>query len=181
MGANPAGRYDAAVFDVAGVPGARLPRRAVVTLGGAAAAFVVTGCTLDTGVTADRDDDGTAGSAPDNPDLVAVATAVGLLQQAIAPLRAAVEPTPPMVASLHLHEVHLTRLQGVAPAATQPSVGASAAPAPHRRTVAALRAAEQGLVRQLSGLGQRAESGDLARLLAAMAAATAQRLQDWSA
>lgn len=126
----------------------------------------------------------TRSTAPDNddvsPDLLTVGSAVAVLSAADARLRAVTKPTPATAASLRLHQVHLDRLRGVAPAAI-PRPRHSPVPVVRRLPADSpiLRRDEQQLVRQLSGLAQRAQSGELARLFAAMAAATAQRLQAW--
>lgn len=81
-----------------------------------------------------------------------------------------------------LHTTHLDALRSAAssasptPAPDRPST-TPAVPVPARRgaALAAVRDAERALRARLTGLAQDATSGDLARLLGAMAAATAQR------
>jgi len=149
-----------------------------MVLGGVGITLAATGCQFERPGTATRS------AAPDDddvsPDLLAVGSAVAVLSAADARLRAVTRPTPALAASLRLHQVHLDRLRGVAPAAV-PNPRHSPAPVVRRLPAdsAILRRDEQRLVHQLSGLAQRAHSGELARLFAAMAAATAQRLQAW--
>ncbi len=146
----------------------------MVAVGGAGLILLATGCRIGS----QTPDDGQTESAGQSPDIVAVGVAVGLLDQAVSRLRAITTTPRPVTESLRLHEVHLARLQGVSPASMRPTPSAPATPYPAHLTASA-RAGEQNLVHQFTGLAQRAESGDLARLFAAMAAATAQRLAAW--
>lgn len=149
-----------------------------MVLGGVGITLAATGCQFERPHTATR----SAASDDDDvsPDLLAVGSAVTVLSAAEARLRVVTKRTPAIAASLRLHQVHLDRLRGVAPAAV-PLPRHSPAPVVRRLPADSLilRRDEQQLVHQLSGLAQRAQSGELARLFAAMAAATAQRLQAW--
>lgn len=110
--------------------------------------------------------------APANPDQAVVDAAVA----AIAGLRSALLPhrDDAVVADLlRLHGVHLKAL-GVAPAAAGPG---AAAPALEDGPVrAAALAREQVLARTLATQAGSAKDGELARLLASMSAAVAQRV-----
>ena len=143
---------------------------------GVGIALTATGCELARPGTATRS------ATPDDvsPDLITVGSAVDVLSAAAARLRAVKAPTPAVKASLRLHQVHLDRLRGVAPAVVPRPHHSPAPVVPHLLAGSpVLRRDEQQLVQQLAGLAQRARSGELARLFAAMAAATAQLLQAW--
>jgi len=174
----PAGRYDAAVSarNDSGNDRPRVGRRIVVALGGAGVALALTGCDLDTGTVTD-----VGPKTTESRDVVAVAEAVGLLEAAVGDLRAVAKPPAAVAASLHLHEVHLSRLRGVTPASSSPTPATPSATTAPVKLGPAARRGEQHLVSRFAGLAQRAESGDLARLFAAMAAATSQRLEEWPA
>jgi len=168
--------YDAAV-SASNEP--RLPRRTVVTRGaslgvglGAGLALLASGCSVGH----DNPVDQRSRSAKPSADVATIDTAAGLLEESIARLSALAPAPAPVAASLRLHQVHLSRLQGVNPASTQPTPSTTTYP---RHLGPAAHMSERKLVHQLSGFAQRAESGDLARLFAAMAAATSQRLDAW--
>ena len=173
MGRHPNG-YDAAV---SATNETRLPRRTVVAIGGAGLALLATGCRAGEGPSA-----GKSRATRPSADLVTVGTAVSLLEESIARLQAISAAPAPVTASLQLHRVHLSRLQGVTRTSSSPSASATPTTTSYpRRLGTAARVSEGKLVHQLTGFAQGADSGDLARLFAAMAAATSQRLAAWPA
>lgn len=90
---------------------------------------------------------------------------------------------------LALHAAHLDALRpdgdasSPSPSSPSPSPRPTAVPVPRRAAVAlsSLADAERALHARLKGLALEAHSGDLARLLAAVAAGTGQRLAVWPA
>lgn len=156
-------------------------RRRILAIAGSTGLFALAGCTLDI----DAGPSAPAKADRPDPDIAAVGTAVVLLDQALEALQTSRAPAPAMIASRDLHQVHRDRLRGVAPMAATPSPGTPTATARAHAGVhtsrRALREGEDRLVRRLGALAQQVDSGDLARLFAAMAAATAQRLTNWPA
>jgi hypothetical protein len=127
------------------------------------------------------------GSLPADPDTVVVDQAVVALRAALEQVRRTTRRHPGLRAELApvlaLHTAHLDALRD---AATTPfsSPTAAAAPPPAQHPAAALAGvatSEKGLHARLAGLAQQARSGELARLLGAMAAGTSQRLAAWPA
>lgn len=80
-----------------------------------------------------------------------------------------------------MHRAHDQALADAVPRSARAQPERHAWTVPHKRAKALqrLRAAEQDLHDRLGDLAGRAESGDFARLLAAMGAAVAQRLEEW--
>ncbi len=80
-----------------------------------------------------------------------------------------------------LHRAHDHVLADAVPEGAQAGSPERRYRVPHDRAKALrrLRATEQDLHDRLGDLARRAESGDFARLLAAMGAAVAQRLEEW--
>lgn len=129
-------------------------------------------------------------SAAPDADAVVVDQAVVALRAALeqvrrttrrhAGLRAELAPV------LALHTAHLDALRSAATTPV-PSPTTTTAPAPEpaqqhaAAALAGVATSEQGLHARLIGLAQQARSGDLARLLGAMAAGTSQRLAAWPA
>jgi hypothetical protein len=152
-------------------------RRAVLAALATTSAVALAGC--DTGSPAIVLPGGS--DAPDDADLPLVAQAVELCRQAreqlapaaaSAPLRAAVAPF------VALHARHAEALRGAVPdgGSTTGSASPAVPPAAGVRTLDDVVALETRTRTGLVALAQRAESGQLARLLASMAAGISQRL-----
>jgi len=163
-----------------------MPRRAV--LGGLAASAVVVaaaGCAADTRQ-AGRKSPGTAttprGVSPDVALAITAVTRVGTVADLVHRTIAHHRRLRHQLSGLNaLHAAHLRLLQEAVPddrrdAARGPAGQHERVPhGAHAALRAALRA-EHDLRPQLEGLAVRAESGEFARLLAAMSAAVAQQL-----
>ena len=135
--------------------GPRLPRRAALGLAAAGLAAVA-GC-----------DDRPTQAPPETPD-PDVALVDRVLRELVNAERLAV------AAGLHdlgrLHRAHIAALGGDEPT-----------PSAARASAAAVRRKEQRLQHHLAGAAAKAQSGALARLLASMSAAVAQRLAQGTA
>ena len=167
------------------VAGTVASRRTVLAVGTVGIAGLVSGCSADdtrseerTSPRRERD------LAPD----VAVATAALAEIRAV---RAAVTGTlnrfpaarSALAEVVAMHRAHEATLANAVPDRAAPS--GSAAPAPYvvargrAKALRSLAAREERLHGTLDGLALRAQSGDFARLLAAMGAAVQQRLAAW--
>lgn len=134
---------------------ARVPRRTALSgLAGLTGLVVVAGCD-------DKDTPTTAPTPSPDPDTVLVDRVLRHLAKAE---RLALSADQRALANLHA--THIAALEGT-PATP---------PAPGHAPVTDLRRHEQRLQHQLANAAAKAESGDLARLLASMSAAVSQQL-----
>ena len=165
--------------------GSVLSRRTVLAGGTMVIAGLVTGCSADDTRSEERTSPRRKPAlAPD----VAVATAA---LAEITAVRAAVTGTlnrfpaarSALAEVVAMHRTHEATLADAVPDRAEPS--GSAAPAPYvvargrEKALRSLAIREQQLHGTLDGLALRAQSGDFARLLAAMGAAVQQRLAAW--
>ena len=156
------------------MPGRPLSRR--TTLGSALAApLVLAACDIDPPV---RDGEGPTVTPPPPPDSELVATVVAGLVRAQAVLAASAAAVPGLVARLDplssAHAAHLTVLVGAVPEADVPSAEPVAVAPRILPALAAVRRSEQRLLREVRAGCLGAASGDLARVLASIAASTSQ-------
>lgn len=189
-------RYPARVLPTASsTPDSGLSRRALLALGTAALAGAgsgaLSGCDAVETVVRAR-----PATADADPALVhqAVVALEAALDQVRRTLRRHHDLRTDLAPVLDLHTAHLAALRSPAsstgsstPSPTAAPTGtptpAPAAPVPGRASAAlrAVAAGEGALHARLTGLAQQARSGELARLLGAMAAGTSQRLAVWPA
>lgn len=185
-------RYPARVLPTASsTPGSGLSRRALLALGTAALAGAgsgaLSGCDAVETVVRAR-----PATADADPALVhqAVVALEAALDQVRRTLRRHHDLRTDLAPVLDLHTAHLAALRSPASSTASPTESATgtptpapAAPVPGRASAAlrAVAAGEGALHARLTGLAQQARSGELARLLGAMAAGTSQRLAVWPA
>ncbi len=117
--------------------------------------------------------------APQPPeDSQLVVTVVAALVEAAGVVRAAAEAVPALSAELEplaqAHDAHLEVLDGALPAAEAPSPPSATVPPRPGPALNAVRRGERRLLRTLRDSCVAADSGDLARLLASMAASVSQ-------
>jgi hypothetical protein len=159
------------------VPGRPLTRRtAVVTAVGSAltAPLVLASCDIDPPASTD----GSPASPPPPEDAELVATVVAELVRAGAVLEGATLSVPgltPLLAPVAAaHADHLDLLAGAVADADVPSSEPPAIPSGRSRALAAVQRSERRLQREVRQACLGAASGDLARVLASVAASTAQ-------
>lgn len=156
------------------MPGRPLSRR--TTLGSALAApLVLAACDIDPPAR----EGGSSPAAPPPPaDSELVATVVTALVRARAVLEAATVAVPSLAARLEpvgsAHAEHLEVLAGAVPTADRPTPAPVSVPPRILPALAAVRRSEQRLVREVREGCLAAASGDLARVLASVAASTSQ-------
>ncbi|MDR7253634.1 hypothetical protein J2X46_002624 [Nocardioides sp. BE266] len=156
------------------MPGRPLSRR--TTLGSALAApLVLAACDIDP-PSPDADPSGATPPPPEDSELVA--TVVAALVDAEAVLVAAGTAVPALYARLEpliaAHAAHRELLAGAIPDAEQPTASPATVPPVAAGALRAVRRSEQQLLRTLRDGCLGAASGDLARVLASMAASTSQ-------
>lgn len=154
------------------MPGRPLSRRTAV--GSALAApLVLAACDIDPPAR----DDASAASPPPPEDAELVAAVVAELVRAVGVLAAAA-PAPGLAARLDpllaAHAAHRELLAGAVADAELPDASPARVPDAPDRALAAVRRSEQRLLRLLREACVGAASGDLARVLASVAASTAQ-------
>jgi hypothetical protein len=157
-----------------GVPGRPLSRR--TTLGSALAVpIVLAACDIDPPPRAEP----TSSATPEPPeDAELVVGVVNALARAQGILLAAASGVPALEARLDpvitAHRAHLDVLVGAVPESEVPSIVAAALPTGPASVLAAVRRSEQRLLRAARAGCLEARSGDLARVLASIAASTSQ-------
>lgn len=156
------------------MPGRPLSRR--TTLGSALAApLVLAACDIDPPV---REGDSSPATPPPPEDSALVASAVGALVRARAVLDAATVAVPSLGPRLEpvrtAHAAHYDVLVGAVPDAEVPITPPPTVPDRILPALAAVRRSEQRLLREVREACLTAASGDLARVLASIAASTAQ-------
>lgn len=156
------------------MPGRPLSRR--TTLGSALVApLVLAACDIDPPV---RDSASSPATPPPPEDSELVATVVAALLRAQAVLEATVTSVPSLASRLDpvsaAHAAHLKVLVGAVPEADLPSPTPESAPTRILPALAAVRRSEQRLLREVREGCLSAASGDLARVLASIAASTSQ-------
>ena len=156
------------------MPGRPLSRR--TTLGSALAApLTLAACEIDPPA---REGGTSPATAPPPPDSELVATVVAALARARAVLEAATAAVPSLEARLEAlgvaHAEHLHVLVGAVPAADLPEPVTVSVPPRILPALAAVRRSEQRLLRTVREACVAAASGDLARVLASIAASTSQ-------
>ena len=156
------------------MPGRPLSRR--TTLGSALAApLVLAACDIDPPT---RESRSSPATPPPPEDSELVAGVVAALVRAQSVLDAATTAAPTLAARLApvlaAHAEHLDVLVGAVPEAERPTGEAASVPSRPARALAAVRRSEQRLVREVREGCLAAASGDLARVLASVAASTAQ-------
>lgn len=156
------------------MPGRPLSRR--TTLGSALAApLVLAACDIDPPV---RESGPSPATPPPPEDSALVALVVGALVRALAVLEAATATVPSLGPRLEpvrtAHAAHLEVLAGAAPDAEVPTATPPSVPGRIPPALAAVRRSEQRLLREVRRGCLSAASGDLARVLASVAASTAQ-------
>ncbi|GAA1445381.1 hypothetical protein GCM10009641_66530 [Mycobacterium cookii] len=154
------------------MPGRPLSRRTAV--GSALATpLVLAACDIDP----PPRDDASAASPPPPEDAELVATVVAALVRAEGVL-AATAAAPGLAARLEplvaAHAAHRELLAGAVADTELPGASPARVPDAPDRALAAVRRSEQRLLRQLREACVAAASGDLARVLASVAASTAQ-------
>ncbi|QSR31824.1 hypothetical protein CFI00_15175 [Nocardioides sp. S5] len=137
-----------------------------------AAPLVLAACDIDPPTR----DDASPASPPPPEDAELVASVVAELVRAEGVLAAAAAPglvarLEPLVAA---HAAHRELLAGAVADAELPGASSVRVPDAPDRALAAVRRSEQRLLRELRGACVGAASGDLARVLASVAASTAQ-------
>lgn len=156
------------------MPGRRFSRR--TTLGSALAApIVLAACDIDPPPRAS----GTSSATPEPPeDSELVAAVVGALVRAQAVLEAASAAVPALGPRLDpvvtAHAEHLDVLVGAVPEADVPTASPPPVATRPEAALAAVRKSEQRLLREVRTGCLAAASGDLARVLASVAASTSQ-------
>ena len=123
--------------------------------------------------------DGTSTPTPEPPeDSELVATVVAALVRARGVLTAATAAVPELAARLDpvaaAHAAHLDVLVGAVPASEVPTPSPQALPTRPPAALAAVGRSEQRLLRSVRAGCLEARSGDLARVLASVAASTSQ-------
>lgn len=123
--------------------------------------------------------DGSADSGPPPPEDSELVTAVvGALVRARSVVEAATLAVPGLTPVLEpvatAHAAHLEVLAGAVPDADVPAPAPPRIAADRTRALAAVRRSEQRLLREVRDACVAAASGDLARVLASVAASTAQ-------
>lgn len=156
--------------------GRPLSRR--TTLGSALAAPVgLAACDIDP---PSRDDRSSAATPPPPEDSELVATVVAALVEAGAVLAAATAAVPALDAQLEplaaAHTAHRDLLAGAVPDAELPTPAPATVPPQPQPALRDVRRSEQRLLRTLRDGCLGAASGDLARVLASMAASTSQHV-----
>ncbi len=156
------------------MPGRPLSRR--TTLGSALVApLVLTGCTIDPPT---RESESAPATPPPPEDSELVASVVAALVRAQAFLEAATTAVPslgPRLAPVtSAHAEHLDVLAGAVPEADLPTPGSASVPDKLLPALKAVRRSEQRLLRVVREGCLTAASGDLARVLASVAASTSQ-------
>jgi hypothetical protein len=156
------------------VPGRPLSRR--TTLGSALAApLTLAACDIDPPV---RDSGSVPATPPPPEDSELVAAVVASLLRARSVLDAATTAVPSLDARLApvgaAHTEHLAVLAGAAPDAEVVTPSSAPVPARVAPALAAVRRSEQRLLREVRAGCLTAASGDLARVLASIAASTSQ-------
>lgn len=156
------------------MPGRPLSRR--TTLGSALAApLALAACDIDPPT---RESGSSPATPPPPEDSELVAGVVAALVRAQSVLDAATTAAPTLAARLApvlaAHAEHLDVLAGAVPEAERPTGEAASVPSRPARALAAVRRSEQRLVREVREGCLAAASGDLARVLASVAASTAQ-------
>lgn len=139
------------------------------------APLAVTACDIDPPARSD----GSAGSEPPPPEDSELVTAVVVaLVRARSVVEAATLSVPGLTPVLEpvatAHAAHLEVLAGAVPDADVPTPAPPRIPADRTKALAAVRRSEQRLLREVRGGCVAAASGDLARVLASVAASTAQ-------
>ena len=156
------------------MPGRPLSRR--TALGSALAApLVLAACDNDPPV---RDRGSSPATPPPPEDSALVAAVVAALVRAQAVLGAATAAVPSLGPRLEplstAHAAHLEVLAGAVPEADLPTPAAVSVPARILPALSAVRRSEQRLLREVREGCLASASGDLARVLASVAASTAQ-------
>lgn len=156
------------------MPGRPLSRR--TTLGSALAApLALAACDIDPPV---REGETSPATAPPPPDSELVATVVAALARARAVLEAATAAVPSLGERLEVlvgaHAEHLDVLVGAVPEADLPVPAPVSVPPRILPALAAVRRSEQRLLRTVREACIATASGDLARVLASIAASTSQ-------
>lgn len=156
------------------MPGRPLSRR--TALGSAAVApLALAACDIDPPT---RESRSSAATPPPPEDSELVAAVVAALVRAQSVLDAAVTSAPSLGARLDpvrtAHAAHLDVLAGAVPDAELPTGAPVSVPSRAPRALAAVRRSEQRLLREVREGCLAAASGDLARVLASVAASTAQ-------
>lgn len=156
------------------MPGRPLSRR--TTLGSALAApLVLAACDIDPPV---RERGSSPATPPPPEDSELVATVVAALVRAQAVLDATVSAVPSLHTRLEpvrtAHDAHLEVLAGAVPEADLPTPAPVSVPARILPALSAVRRSEQRLLRDVREGCLGAASGDLARVLASVAASTSQ-------
>jgi hypothetical protein len=156
------------------VPGRPLTRR--TALGSAAVApLLLAACDIDPPT---REGRSSSATPPPPEDSELVAAVVAALVRAQSVLDAAATAAPAVAARLDpvrtAHAAHLDVLAGAVPEAELPTGGATSVPSPAQRALTAVRRSELRLLRVVREACLAAASGDLARVLASIAASTAQ-------
>ncbi len=156
------------------MPGRPLSRR--TTLGSALAApLVLAACDIDPPV---RESGASPGTPPPPPDSALVAAVVTELVRARTVLEAATVAVPSLAARLEpvtaAHAGHLEVLVGAVPEADLPTPEPASVPSRILPALAVVRRSEQRLLRAVREGCLGAASGDLARVLASVAASTSQ-------
>ncbi|GAB3034952.1 hypothetical protein GCM10011376_19640 [Nocardioides flavus (ex Wang et al. 2016)] len=159
------------------MPGPSLTRRtAVVSAVGSAltSPLVLAGCDIDP----PRSTDGSPASPPPPEDAELVASVVAELVRAAAVLEAATLAVPGLTPRLapvaDAHAAHLDLLVGAVADTDVPTSAPPSLPPDRVRTLAAVVRSERRLQREVRQACVTAASGDLARVLASVAASTAQ-------
>jgi hypothetical protein len=159
------------------VPGPTLTRRTAVSAAGSAlvAPTVLAGCDIDP---PSAGPDRTAATAPPPEDSALVAAVVAELVRARSVIEAATLALPALTPRLQptadAHAAHLDVLVGAVPDADVPAPAPPTIAPAEDRALAAVHRSEQRLLREVRQACVAAASGDLARVLASIAASTAQ-------
>jgi hypothetical protein len=173
-------------FPAPGAPisrGSSLSRRSLIAGAAGMAALVASGCSVDNPVADEKVPQTAAGLAPDVAVATQALTEIGAVRLAASRTLSRFPAARPQLAPLvKMHRAHEKSLADAVP----DRAGTSASPPPYvvpgKRQAALTKLAtrEQGLHDSLGDLALRAQSGDFARLLASMGAATSQRLAVWT-
>ncbi|GAA5128771.1 hypothetical protein GCM10023339_57080 [Alloalcanivorax gelatiniphagus] len=159
------------------MPGRPLTRRtAVASVGSALAApAVLSACDIDP---PRREGDRSPATAPPPEDSALVAAVVAELVRARSVLEAATLSVPGLTGRLgptaEAHAAHLEVLVGAVPDSGVPAPAPPTIAPAEARALSAVRRSEQRLLREVREGCVAAASGDLARVLASIAASTAQ-------
>lgn len=156
------------------MPGRPLSRRRALA-SALAAPLVLAACDIDPPV---RESSSSPATPPPPEDSELVATVVAALFRAQAVLDAAVGAVPSLAARLQpvrdAHTRHVDVLVGAVPAGGVPTGALATVPPRLLPALAAVRRSEQRLLSDVRAGSLSAASGDLARVLASVAASTAQ-------